>query len=44
MVACRSGGRSKKACGVLTAAGYTNVQNAVGGFMAWKEANGETEK
>ncbi|HET7579966.1 MAG TPA: rhodanese-like domain-containing protein [Bacillales bacterium] len=35
IVVCRSGNRSKAACGILEAAGY-KVENMVGGMQAWK--------
>jgi rhodanese-related sulfurtransferase len=35
-VYCRSGGRSAKACGILTRLGYTDVLNVRGGVLAWQ--------
>ncbi|MEZ5477256.1 MAG: rhodanese-like domain-containing protein [Thiolinea sp.] len=39
VVYCRSGNRSGHACGMLTKAGFTNVNNLSGGIMAWEGAN-----
>lgn len=36
---CRSGVRSKVACSIATAQGYTVVHNMAGGILAWKEGN-----
>jgi adenylyltransferase/sulfurtransferase len=35
-VYCRSGGRSAKACRILTGLGYTDVLNVKGGVLAWQ--------
>ncbi len=32
---CRSGGRSTKAAGILTEAGFADVVNLEGGMLAW---------
>lgn len=37
-VICRSGGRSKQACGKFVTAGFPDVVNVEGGTMAWVEA------
>jgi hydroxyacylglutathione hydrolase len=37
-VYCRSGVRSVRASNILVKAGYTRIENVVGGFMAWKDA------
>ncbi|XP_022769286.1 thiosulfate sulfurtransferase 16, chloroplastic-like isoform X2 [Durio zibethinus] len=37
IVGCRSGGRSQMAATDLQAAGFTNVIDVTGGYMAWKE-------
>ncbi len=39
LVYCRSGNRSSFACATLTKAGFTDVHNLAGGFMAWESAN-----
>ncbi len=41
LIHCRSGGRADRACSILTARGYTKVQN-VGGLTHWLEAGGKT--
>lgn len=33
---CRSGSRSKVACEILTAQGFTNVTNLSGGMIKWR--------
>ncbi len=35
VVHCKLGGRSQRACELLRAAGFTQVQNLTGGIMAW---------
>ncbi len=35
---CRSGGRAAQACERITAAGWTNVCNVLGGTLAWEMA------
>lgn len=35
---CRSGRRSANAASMLAKAGYTNIENLLGGITAWKEA------
>jgi sulfur-carrier protein adenylyltransferase/sulfurtransferase len=35
VVYCRSGTRSRKACGILRDCGFTDVRNLTGGIMAW---------
>ncbi len=37
-VYCHSGGRSARAAGILVNAGYTRIENVVGGIVAWKDA------
>lgn len=37
LVYCRSGNRSRMACIILEQAGFKNVQNIVGGMLAWQE-------
>ncbi len=37
-VICRSGGRSKQACGKFITAGFPDVVNVEGGTLAWVEA------
>ncbi|MGB0845203.1 MAG: rhodanese-like domain-containing protein [Thiolinea sp.] len=39
LVYCRSGNRSGMACNMLTKAGFNNVNNLGGGFVAWEGAN-----
>lgn len=39
IVYCRSGNRSGSACNTLTKAGFENVNNLVGGIIAWESAN-----
>ncbi len=41
---CRTGNRSGHACGVLRKAGFENVHNLAGGFMAWEQAGLPKEK
>ncbi len=38
LVYCLSGGRSSKACALLTQKGYTNVTDLEGGILAWTAA------
>jgi rhodanese-related sulfurtransferase len=38
LIHCRSGARSGRAAAYLTAQGYTNVRNVLGGMMAWQAA------
>jgi rhodanese-related sulfurtransferase len=38
VIHCRSGARSGRAKDYLTAEGYTNVRNVLGGMMAWQAA------
>ncbi len=44
IVACRSGHRSSRACGLLTKRGFTDVYNLSGGMIAWEQANLPVEK
>lgn len=44
LVGCRSGVRSLAAIQVLREAGYTNLSNVEGGFMAWAMAGLPIEK
>jgi rhodanese-related sulfurtransferase len=37
-VICKSGGRGKQACDMLTTAGQSNVVNVEGGTVAWEQA------
>ncbi|WP_296751523.1 rhodanese-like domain-containing protein [Thiobacillus sp.] len=39
LVACRSGQRSARACGMLKKAGFETVYNLAGGIVAWQRAN-----
>lgn len=39
LVACRSGQRSARACGMLKKAGFDNVYNLAGGILAWERAS-----
>lgn len=39
IVACRSGQRSSRACGILRKNEFTRVYNLSGGIMAWQNAN-----
>jgi rhodanese-related sulfurtransferase len=41
---CGGGNRSVLAADVLQVLGYTNVASMSGGFRAWRDAGGETEK
>ncbi|MFO1352294.1 MAG: rhodanese-like domain-containing protein [Gammaproteobacteria bacterium] len=41
---CASGGRSALAAKTLKDMGYTNVAHVAGGFNAWTQAGGPTEK
>jgi len=36
-VSCRSGARSAKAAGLLASAGFSDVSDIKGGFMAWRD-------
>jgi rhodanese-related sulfurtransferase len=38
LIHCRSGARSGRAKDYLTAEGYTNVRNVLGGMVAWQAA------
>jgi rhodanese-related sulfurtransferase len=38
LIHCRSGARSGRAKDYLTAEGYANVRNVLGGVMAWQAA------
>ena len=38
LIHCRSGARSGRAAAYLTAEGYANVRNVLGGMMAWQAA------
>ena len=40
IVGCKSGGRSAKACEVMTQMGYTDVTNLRGGFVGAADASG----
>jgi hydroxyacylglutathione hydrolase len=44
IVNCRSGVRSARAVAYLKRAGYGNVSNLQGGYMAWEQAGGAVEK
>lgn len=39
VVMCRSGGRSTQAAEILTAAGFGDVVNLAGGWLAWEKAS-----
>lgn len=39
VVMCKSGGRSTQAANILTEAGFGDVINLDGGWMAWEKAN-----
>ncbi len=41
VVHCRSGARSGMAKSILTAQGFSNVRNTLGGVLAWQEAFGK---
>ena len=41
VVYCRSGARSGLAKSILTAQGFSNVRNTLGGVLAWQEAFGK---
>ena len=43
-VYCHSGRRSAKAAGILAAAGFTNIENVLGGIVAWQEHGYPTAK
>jgi len=43
VVHCRSGARSGMAQAILTAQGFTNVRNLIGGIAAWEQAFGRTK-
>lgn len=38
-VICRSGGRSKRACGVMLQKGFKSIYNIAGGMLSWNEKN-----
>ena len=40
---CRSGARSRMACGQLSQIGYSNVINLQGGMIAWKRSGNSFE-
>ena len=44
LVACRSGQRSARACGMLKKAGFDNVYNLAGGILAWERASLPVER
>jgi rhodanese-related sulfurtransferase len=44
IVACRTGARSAAACRKLKKAGFGNVNNLGGGFVAWTQASLPVEK
>jgi hypothetical protein len=44
VVGCRSGVRSKSAGDLLTAAGYTDVSNILGGWLDWQNAGFAIER
>lgn len=44
IVACRSGNRSARACGILMKQGFNDVYNLTGGMTAWTQANLPVEK
>ena len=35
VVHCKTGGRSRKACGILLKSGFSNVKNLYGGIEEW---------
>ncbi|ATX82148.1 Rhodanese-related sulfurtransferase [Mariprofundus ferrinatatus] len=43
-VYCRSGKRSAQAAGILARAGYSNIENVLGGITAWKDAEYQVVK
>ena len=43
VVHCRSGARSGMAQAILTAQGFKNVRNLIGGISAWEQAFGQTK-
>ena len=40
LIGCRSGGRSRRAAGLLVRAGFTDVSDVLGGFVGGKDAFG----
>ncbi len=43
-VYCHSGGRSSRAASMLAQHGYSNIENVVGGIVAWKKSHYPVEK
>jgi len=43
-VYCHSGGRSSRASKLLAENGFTNIENVVGGIVAWKKSGYPVEK
>ena len=43
-VYCHSGRRSAKAAGILSGAGFTNIENVLGGIVAWQKQGYPTVK
>ncbi len=41
LVVCRSGARAGRACGLLTANGFSDVRNLTGGMLAWHARGGD---
>lgn len=37
LVYCRSGSRSARACRIMTKAGFENIYNLKGGYLAWEQ-------
>jgi rhodanese-related sulfurtransferase len=44
VLGCAAGGRSAKACEILTNAGYTDLVNMAGGFLGARDMLGRSEK
>lgn len=44
LLICRSGVRSVRAAGVLSAMGFTSLTNLLGGMLAWNDAGLPTTK
>ena len=38
LVYCRSGGRSRRALGIMESMGFTNIYDLTGGYLGWSKA------